>query len=156
MAIQIASSEGSLSVVRILGNLAMIFDDDQVDKVGGYRHYVTQHWREIMLLFVNHPSMECRALGYKVLRQSGFWQDTRATTDTWKTAKILIDGWFQHMKNRYTWQDEKNEALVLDELEALSKLFAGYLEHRLFITVACKKKSLDVARISNSAKLFLA
>lgn len=122
MAMHIADAEGSASVKRILSNLSMLFEDSSDPNDATYdtfKAYIASHWRQVLLLFVNHPSMECRALGYKVLSLSQMW-DYKGQ-DPVVISKLLMDAWFRHMKNRYMWFWQEDEKSVLDELENLSK-----------------------------------
>ncbi|KAI9322182.1 hypothetical protein BX666DRAFT_585259 [Dichotomocladium elegans] len=126
IAMHIANSKGSVNVEKILANLAMLFEESKYDQTlsrpgfKAFQTYIAHHWRQVLLLFVNHPSMECRALGYRVLRHSKLWDEIVVDQiDPTTIAKLLTDAWFRHMKSRYLYSDKPEEASVLDELENL-------------------------------------
>ena len=140
----IANAGGSINVEKILANLSMLFEDasesDCHNRPGfdAFKRYMKQRWRQVLLLFVNHPSMECHALGYRLLSHSHFWQNSgdagsaAKSVDPMTISKLLMDAWFRHMKSRYTFFKENQEESVLDELENLSK--------RLYIMYYCLEK----------------
>lgn len=124
IAMHIADSEGSMNVEKILGNLAMLFENqDQLSKTGfqAFKAYLTSHWRQVLLLFLNHPSMECRAMGYRVLRNSRFWEnvDTVEGCESHAIAKVLMDAWFRHIKGRYVRFGQDEEITVVEEQQRL-------------------------------------
>ncbi|KAI9493067.1 hypothetical protein BDB00DRAFT_407542 [Zychaea mexicana] len=131
IAMHIANSGGSINVEKILTNLSMLFeeasDSNYYSRPGfnAFKNYMKQRWRQVLLLFVNHPSMECRALGYRALRHSHFWENSgdsdmaAKSVDPMSISKLLMDAWFRHMKSRYTFFKENHEESVLDELEYL-------------------------------------
>ncbi|KAI8145077.1 hypothetical protein BJV82DRAFT_512386 [Fennellomyces sp. T-0311] len=126
IAMHIANSGGSINVEKILTNLSMLFeeapDSSYINRPGfnAFQSYMKQRCRQVLLLFVNHPSMECRALGYRVLSHSHFWEEDSTNVDSASISKLLMDAWFRHMKSRYTFFKENDESLVLDELEHLN------------------------------------
>ncbi|KAI8978007.1 hypothetical protein BDB01DRAFT_800369 [Pilobolus umbonatus] len=128
IAMHIADSEGSVNVEKILGNLAMLFEEsNQVQCVtipgfDAFQKYFTNHWRQVLLLFLNHPSLECRAMGYRLLANSHFWEHSSGKTgdcDPQVISNVLINAWFRHMKNRYMRYGEKEELLVVNEQQRL-------------------------------------
>ncbi|KAI7850060.1 hypothetical protein BDC45DRAFT_263348 [Circinella umbellata] len=139
IAMHIANAGGSINVEKILANLSMLFEDarenDYHNRPGfdAFKRYMKQRWRQVLLLFVNHPSMECRALGYRLLSHSHFWENSGETGSDAKSvdpmiiSKLLMDAWFRHMKNRYTFFKENQEESVLDELENLITCFCQNL-----------------------------
>jgi hypothetical protein len=127
IAMHIADSEGSVNVEKILGNLAMLFEESaQIEARPGFiafKMYLSSHWRQVLLLFLNHPSMECRAMGYRVLTNSRFWEQDIASegSDPHTISKLLMDAWFRHMKGRYLRFGQEEEIMVVDEQQRLSK-----------------------------------
>jgi hypothetical protein len=125
IAIHMLDSEGSVNVEKILGNLAMLFEISSNDTVlpgfNAFKTYLTSHWRQVLLLFLNHPSMECRAVGYRVLTNSRFWENTNtiAGCDTQTISKLLMDAWFRHIKGRYLRFGQEEEIAVVDEQQRL-------------------------------------
>ncbi|KAG2235126.1 hypothetical protein INT48_006507 [Thamnidium elegans] len=124
IAMHIADSEGSVNVEKILSNLAMLFEEqNDVAKPGfeAFKAYLTSHWRQVLLLFLNHPSMECRAMGYRVLRNSRFWENTNTVEgcDAQTISKLLIDAWFRHVKSRYLRFGQEEEISVVEEQQSL-------------------------------------
>ncbi|KAI9025155.1 hypothetical protein CLU79DRAFT_744317 [Phycomyces nitens] len=130
IALHIADSEGSVSVEKILANLAMLFEEtDEAYGLDGIRPgfsafqtYIVDHWQQVLLLFVSHPSMECRAMGYRVLANSKLWKHTGANVQPIQISKMLTEAWFRHMKHRFlriTPQEREEEVSVLEELERL-------------------------------------
>lgn len=127
----IADSGGSVNVEKILGNLAMLFEESNgIARPGflAYQAYLTSHWRQVLLLFLNHPSMECRAVGYRVLTNSRFWEntDTVEGCESSLISRLIIDAWFRHMKGRYLRFGEEEETLVVNEQQ---KLIAHCCQH---------------------------
>ncbi|KAI9276960.1 hypothetical protein BDA99DRAFT_494530 [Phascolomyces articulosus] len=149
IAMHIASAGGSINVEKILTNLSMLFEEaperNYNNRPGfdAFKRYMKLRWRQVLLLFVNHPSMECRALGYRLLSRSHFWENSGETgsaaknVDPMMISKLLMDAWFRHMKSRYTFFKENEEESVLNELENL-------------ITCCCQNLSLAKA-IFNAA-----
>ncbi|KAG0183512.1 hypothetical protein DFQ28_010570 [Apophysomyces sp. BC1034] len=130
IAVHIADSEGSVNVEKILGNLAMLFEEtvhseDRFDARPGFnafKLYITNHWKQVLLLFVNHPSIDCQVMGYHLLTNARFWEDEVgkvATVDPLVLSKSLMDSWFRHMKNQYIHFREDGENFVLDEIQHL-------------------------------------
>lgn len=125
IAMHIADSEGSVNVEKILGNLAMLFEptDAAVERPGfiAFKTYLTSHWRQVLLLFLNHPSMECRAMGYRVLTNSKFWENTNTVEgcDAQTISKLLVDAWFRHIKGRYVRYGQSEEIAVVNEQQRL-------------------------------------
>ncbi|CAO3655497.1 unnamed protein product [Mucor hiemalis] len=127
----IANSGGSVNVEKILGNLAMLFEkSNDVARPGflAYQAYLTSHWRQVLLLFLNHPSMECRAVGYRVLTNSRFWEntDTVEGCEAQLISRLIIDAWFRHIKGRYLRFGEVEEVSVVNEQQ---KLIAHCCQH---------------------------
>ncbi|KAL0086510.1 hypothetical protein J3Q64DRAFT_1497473 [Phycomyces blakesleeanus] len=130
IALHIADSEGSVSVEKILGNLAMLFEetgeaygpDGTRPGFSSFQMYIVDHWQQVLLLFVSHPSMECRAMGYRVLANSKLWEHTGSNIQPIQISKMLTEAWFRHMKHRFlriTPQEREEEVSVLEELERL-------------------------------------
>lgn len=124
IAMHIADSEGSVNVEKILGNLAMLFEEpDDMARPGflAFKTYLTSHWRQVLLLFLNHPSMECRAMGYRVLTNSKFWENTNTVEgcDAQTISKLLVDAWFRHIKGRYLRFGQEEEISVVNEQQRL-------------------------------------
>jgi hypothetical protein len=126
----IADNEGSVNVEKILGNLAMLFepveDIPQQQQPGfhAFQSYLTGHWSQVLVLFLNHPSMECRAMGYRVLTHSRFWEHASTKTkgcDPYQISNVLIDAWFRHIKGRYLRYGQEEEIAVVDEHQRLGK-----------------------------------
>lgn len=131
IAMHIADSEGSVNVEKILANLAMLFEvssDTAKPGFDAFKTYLTSHWRQVLLLFLNHPSMECRAVGYRVLTNSRFWENTNTVEgcDAQTISKMLIDAWFRHIKGRYVRFGQEEEIAVADEQQ---KLIAYCCQH---------------------------
>ncbi|KAI8381292.1 uncharacterized protein BYT42DRAFT_613082 [Radiomyces spectabilis] len=133
IAMHIADSEGSINVEKILGNLAMLFEapvqsDDQHNTqliFDAFKDYIAHYWRQVLLLFLNHPSMECRTLGFRVLSNSRFWEQETPIhgADPVTISKSILDAWFRHMKHRYLHIGERDETHLLDELQRLIQRF---------------------------------
>lgn len=127
IAIHIVDSEGSVNVEKILGTLATIFEkpDEQQNQCGfdAFQMFLTRRWRQVLLLFVNHPSMECRAMGYRVLTNSRFWEkcDGVEGCEPSTVAKTLLDAWFRNMKGRYLKVEVDDEISAIEEHQNLSK-----------------------------------
>ncbi len=124
IAMHIADSEGSVNVEKILGNLAMLFEESNETTRPGFlafQYYLTSHWRQVLLLFLNHPSMECRAMGYQVLTNSKFWENANTVEgcDSQTISKLIIDAWFRHIKGRYLRFGQEEEISVVDEQQKL-------------------------------------
>lgn len=128
----IVDSGGAVNVEKILGNLAMIFeksDEMSADKqhqfgFDAFQKYLTSRWRQVLLLFVNHPSVKCRAMGYRVLTNSRFWERSREVEgcEPATVAKTLLDAWFRNMKGRYLKIGSDDETPAIEEHQQLSKL----------------------------------
>lgn len=135
IATHIANSAGAVNVQKILANITLLFEDggsqDEEKSnarpgFNAFQLYIMQHWRQVLLLFVNHPSMECRSLGYRMLTVSKLWEYDMVEgasdyIDPNVLARLLTDAWFRHMKNRYLYFEKETEASVLDEFENLSE-----------------------------------
>ncbi|CDS02907.1 hypothetical protein LRAMOSA00309 [Lichtheimia ramosa] len=132
IATHIANSAGAVNVQKILANITLLFEDCYQDEekssvrpgFSAFQLYIMQHWRQVLLLFVNHPSMECRALGYRMLTVSKLWEYDKVAEasdyiDPNVLAKLFTDAWFRHMKSRYLYFEKETEASVLDEFEDL-------------------------------------
>ncbi|KAI9470965.1 MAG: hypothetical protein EXX96DRAFT_373932 [Benjaminiella poitrasii] len=130
IAMHIVDSGGSINVERILGNLAMLFEplpngnNEEAIEPGfqSFQAYLTSHWRQVLLLFLNHPSMDCRAMGYRVMTNSRFWENhsTVEGCDPQTISKLLMDAWFRFMKGRYQRLGQKSEdVMVADEQQRL-------------------------------------
>ncbi|KAI8636683.1 hypothetical protein BD408DRAFT_376494 [Parasitella parasitica] len=127
IAMHIADSEGSVNIEKILSNLAMLFEPSdnstpqQQPGFHAFQSYLTAHWRQVLLLFLNHPSMECRAMGYRVLANSHFWENSSHIDgcDPQTISRLLIDAWFRHVKDRYLLFGEEKEISVVDEQQRL-------------------------------------
>ncbi|KAK4514590.1 uncharacterized protein ATC70_002189 [Mucor velutinosus] len=127
IAMHIADSEGSVNIEKILANLAMLFEPpdnsspQQQPGFHAFQAYLTSHWRQVLLLFLNHPSMECRAMGYRVLTNSHFWENSAHVEgcDPQTIAKLLMDAWFRHIKGRYLRFGQAEEISVVDEQQRL-------------------------------------
>ncbi|CEP19966.1 hypothetical protein [Parasitella parasitica] len=127
IAMHIADSEGSVNIEKILSNLAMLFEPpdnstpQQQPGFHAFQSYLTAHWRQVLLLFLNHPSMECRAMGYRVLANSHFWENSSHIDgcDPQTISKLLIDAWFRHVKGRYLQFGQEKESSVVDEQQRL-------------------------------------
>lgn len=123
----IADSEGSVNIEKILANLAMLFEPpdnstpQQQPGFHAFQAYLTSHWRQVLLLFLNHPSMECRAMGYRVLTNSHFWENSAHVDgcDPQTISKLLMDAWFRHIKGRYLRFGQEEEISVVDEQQRL-------------------------------------
>lgn len=128
-----------MNVQKILANITLLFEDCYQDEekssvrpgFSAFQLYIMQHWRQVLLLFVNHPSMECRALGYRMLTVSKLWEYDKVAEasdyiDPNVLAKLFTDAWFRHMKSRYLYFEKETEASVLDEFEDLSKSIRAY------------------------------
>ncbi|KAI7903443.1 uncharacterized protein BX663DRAFT_506527 [Cokeromyces recurvatus] len=137
IAMHIVDSGGSINVEKILGNLAMLFEPlstNQDNKASpgfqSFQTYITCHWRQVLLLFLNHPSIECRAMGYRVLTNSRFWEncDTVEGCDSQTISKLLIDAWFRLMKGRYQLfiGKEIEDRMVVNEQQ---RLIANCCQH---------------------------
>ncbi|RCH95702.1 hypothetical protein CU098_009302, partial [Rhizopus stolonifer] len=120
IAMHIADNEGSVNIEKILGNLAMLFAPFEGDKPGfdAFQKYMVNHWRQVSLLFLNHPSIQCRAMGYRVLTHSRFWQHI-ATEEFTTVSKLLMDAWFRHIKGRYLRVNLEEELCVIEEQQKL-------------------------------------
>ncbi|ORX61582.1 hypothetical protein DM01DRAFT_1125400 [Hesseltinella vesiculosa] len=103
MSMNISSdSDASLVVERILGNVARLFDaNDHRQGSENFSVYMSTHWSQVMLLFLNHPSSECRGVGYQLLANSCFWQQPTVLPPKEILCKVLIDNWFRLLRNRY-------------------------------------------------------
>jgi hypothetical protein len=150
MALNITGNDNDVSKVEIIfGNLAILSDERPADQTKikvdlppissslhqSFADYISSHCRQVMLLFINHPSINCRAMGYRVLSNSRFWQQDHQLqpTDTSAICKLLCDSWFRLLKNRYnlapddddgddgTGPDDKPD-VGLVELQNLSKI----------------------------------
>ncbi|EPB86854.1 hypothetical protein HMPREF1544_06379 [Mucor circinelloides 1006PhL] len=127
IAMHIADSEGSVNIEKILANLAMLFEPpdntspQQQPGFHAFQAYLTSHWRQVLLLFLNHPSMECRAMGYRVLTNSHFWEKSAHVEgcDPQTISKLLMDAWFRHIKGRYLRFGQEEEISVVDEQQRL-------------------------------------
>ncbi|CAO3653584.1 unnamed protein product [Mucor fragilis] len=127
IAMHIADSEGSVNIEKILANLAMLFEPpdnsspQQQPGFHAFQAYLTSHWRQVLLLFLNHPSMECRAMGYRVLTNSHFWENSAHVDgcDPQTISKLLMDAWFRHIKGRYLRFGQEEEISVVDEQQRL-------------------------------------
>ncbi|CAO3626854.1 unnamed protein product [Cunninghamella blakesleeana] len=132
MSINITRNDTNENVEKILGNLAILYsDDDDNDDVtkkkasAGYLSfsaYISTHWQQVMLLFLNHPSKHCRAYGYSILKNSLFWEhDQIDDSDIISASKIFIESWFRQLKNRYIVSDHVTDEpdLVLTQLKLL-------------------------------------
>ncbi|KAI7891780.1 uncharacterized protein EV154DRAFT_507174 [Mucor mucedo] len=123
IAMHIADSEGSVNVEKILSNLAMLFQPDSSQRPGfdAFKTYLSSHWRQVLLLFLNHPSMECRAVGYRVLTNSRFWENTNKVEgcDAQTISKLLVDAWFRHIKGRYVRYGQQEEISAINEQQRL-------------------------------------
>ncbi|KAI7862285.1 hypothetical protein BDF14DRAFT_1876715 [Spinellus fusiger] len=132
IALHIANSEGAVSVEKILGNLAMLFEvcEEVYPRAGAprpgflaFQAYIVGHWQQVLLLFVSHPFMECRAMGYRVLANSRLWEATGEDVQPMLLSKMLMEAWFRHMKHRFlriTLHEREEENYVLDELQRLT------------------------------------
>ncbi|KAI9281945.1 hypothetical protein BY458DRAFT_205046 [Sporodiniella umbellata] len=103
IAIHIADT---IQIEKILSNLAALYEDDQ-NKPGfeAFQTYIGLHSRQVLLIFINHPSITCRVMGYRVLNNSKFYQRIVASEQE-ALSKLLVDAWFRHLKGRYlTSQD---------------------------------------------------
>ncbi|KAI8884347.1 hypothetical protein K501DRAFT_247853 [Backusella circina FSU 941] len=148
IAMHIADSEGSVNVEKILGNLAMLFEESaQIEARPGFnafKMYLSSHWRQVLLLFLNHPSMECRAMGYRVLTNSRFWEQdiTSEGSDPHTISKLLMDAWFRHIKGRYLRFGQEEERMVVDEQQRL-------------ISYCCQDKRIAKAMLSIALEFIL-
>ncbi|KAI8988220.1 hypothetical protein BDF20DRAFT_815696, partial [Mycotypha africana] len=135
IAMHIADSEGAVNVEKILGNLALLFEHDSTapnEPTAGFQafhSYMTTHWRQVTLLFLNHPSMECRAVGYRVLTNSKFWLPITNKDDLQTIAKLFVDAWFRNLKGRYVQcgqpQEEKDiNAIQQEKISLLNRMQA--------------------------------
>ncbi|ORE01606.1 hypothetical protein BCV72DRAFT_252980 [Rhizopus microsporus var. microsporus] len=105
IAIHIANTT---QIEKILGNLAALYEDSQ--KEPGYQAfhtYINSHSRQVLLVFINHPSAACRVMGYRVLNNSKFYQQMNPQ-DQEHLSQLLVDAWFRHLKGRYFGQESKD------------------------------------------------
>ncbi|KAF7720960.1 hypothetical protein EC973_005673 [Apophysomyces ossiformis] len=130
IAVHIADSEGSVNIEKILANLAMLYEKDvhgrdRFDTRPGFhifKSYMASHWKQVLLLFVNHPSIECQVMGYNLLSNARFWEREPGNVeavDPQVLSKILMDSWFRHMKNQYIHCLEGSDHIVLDKIQHL-------------------------------------
>lgn len=143
MALNITGNNEDVSKVEtIFGNLAILSDEKPADQTKikvdmppipsslhqSFADYISSHCRQIMLLFINHPSTTCRAMGYRVLSNSRFWEQDQQSqpTDTSAICKSLSDSWFRLLKTRYNLapgEGDDDDGSVPDE-----KLDIGLVE----------------------------
>ena len=96
--VHIADSEDSVDIERIFVNLAMLSElpdnttSQQQPGFHAFQAYHTSHWRQALLLFLNHPSMECRVMGYRALVSSHFGENSAHADgcDPQTVSKLLI------------------------------------------------------------------
>ncbi|KAI8357829.1 hypothetical protein EDC96DRAFT_445820, partial [Choanephora cucurbitarum] len=121
IAMHIVDNEGSVNIEKILSNLAMLFGSSEQDKPGfsAFQQYIVGHWRQVSLLFLNHPSIECRVMGYRVLCHSRFWQHI-SVEEYPVVSKLLMDAWFRHMKGRYVRLSQQDETHIIEEQQKLN------------------------------------
>ncbi|CEG70828.1 hypothetical protein RMATCC62417_06653 [Rhizopus microsporus] len=113
IAIHIANTT---QIEKILGNLAALYEDSQ--KEPGYQAfhaYINSHSRQVLLVFINHPSTACRVMGYRVLNNSKFYQQMNPQ-DQEHLSQLLVDAWFRHLKGRYFGQESKDLLYIQQRL----------------------------------------
>ncbi|ORZ17116.1 hypothetical protein BCR42DRAFT_413953 [Absidia repens] len=114
------NNEDTAKVENIFGNLAIISNDQQGNPMDtslspslleSFSFYMASHWRQVMVLFLNHPSNNCHAMGYRVLLNSKFWQqDQQLQSDDITTiCKTFTDSWFKLLKSRYSLVSDNND-----------------------------------------------
>ncbi|KAI8386898.1 hypothetical protein BD560DRAFT_383128 [Blakeslea trispora] len=111
IAMHIVDNEGSVNIEKILSNLAMLFGSTEQDKPGfsAFQQYIVSHWRQVSLLFLNHPSIECRVMGYRHV----------SIEEYSVVSKLLMDAWFRHMKGRYVRSNQQDEMVMIEEQQKL-------------------------------------
>ncbi|KAG1048901.1 hypothetical protein G6F43_008738 [Rhizopus delemar] len=94
-------------IEKILCNLAMLYEDNTSTQKSGFdafQNYISSHSRQVLLIFINHPSVTCRIMGYRVLNNSKFYKQI-ALQEQEPTSRLLMDVWFRHLKARYLKQE---------------------------------------------------
>ncbi|ORY92096.1 hypothetical protein BCR43DRAFT_80196 [Syncephalastrum racemosum] len=121
----VSNSEDTVELENVLFNLSMLFEDvdnmPQKKTAHAFKEYMVLHWRQVLMLFVSHPSMESRLLGYRLLRHSHFWEFSVGYVEGFTPdimAKQLAAAWFRHMKNRYLLLEGALQDVVADELSS--------------------------------------
>jgi hypothetical protein len=108
-------------IEKILCNLAMLYEDNTSTQKSGFdafQNYISSHSRQVLLIFINHPSVTCRIMGYRVLNNSKFYKQI-ALQEQEPTSRLLMDVWFRHLKARYLKQED---AQVIDMQQTLSNI----------------------------------
>lgn len=131
----VSNTEDTVELENVLFNLSMLFEEvdsmPQKKTAHAFKTYIVSHWRQVLMLFVSHPSMESRLLGYRLLRRSHFWEFSVGSVEGFTPdtmAKQLASAWFRHMKNRYLLLSDALQDAVADELSSFSKCIFETME----------------------------
>ncbi|KAI8332433.1 hypothetical protein BC941DRAFT_436666 [Chlamydoabsidia padenii] len=116
------NDEDFAKVETIFGNLVILSGDTaELPPIPSFiRHsftdYISSHCTQVMLLFINHPSNTCRAMGYRTLSHSKFWEQDHQlqASDISTMCKLFSDSWFRLLRTRYTFDDDGTTDEKLD------------------------------------------
>ncbi|KAI8068013.1 hypothetical protein BC940DRAFT_300120 [Gongronella butleri] len=110
----------SATVERILGNTAALFDVGRA-RAGSavFSEYMATHWSQVMLLFLNDPSSQCRGVGYQLLGHSRFWTHANVMPSKEAVCKVLVENWFRLLRNRYLVDNGLDRDIAMSHLQAL-------------------------------------